>query len=65
MPIGSPKPQTIASKKWNKKAGYKTKAFSLKEELLIRFSMSCEKNGKSQASVIAELMDSYAREAGL
>ena len=59
MPKGAPKPQTIASKKWNEKAGYKVKSFSLKSDLLAGFAAACERAGKSQASVVAEAMQAF------
>lgn len=63
MPIGSPKPQTIASRKWNKKAGYRVKSFSIKGELLDRFSEACKKTGQSQAGAVAEFMERYIEKA--
>ena len=59
MPKGKPNPQTIASEKYQKKAGYKTKAFKLKGDVAERFQETCEKLGKSQASVITELMEKF------
>ena len=59
MPKGKPTPQTIASEKYQKKAGYKTKAFKLKGDVADRFQEACERAGKSQASVITELMERF------
>jgi predicted DNA-binding protein len=59
MPKGKPNPQTIASEKYQKKAGYKTKAFKLKGDVAERFQETCEKLGKSQASVITDLMEKF------
>ena len=53
------KPQTIASAKWNKKAGYKTKGFNLRGELLDEFAAACKAAGVSQASVIADAMRAF------
>ena len=55
------KPQTIASAKWNKKAGYRTKGFNLKGELIDAFADACKSAGRSQASVIAEAMEVFIR----
>lgn len=34
MPIGSPKPQTIATKKYEQKAGFVSKSYKLRRELV-------------------------------
>ena len=57
MPKGSPNPQTIASEKYQKKAGYK-----IKREVAERFERACEKAGVSQAAKITELMLGFAEE---
>jgi predicted DNA-binding protein len=62
MPKGEPSKQTIRNARWNKKAGYKTKGFSLRGDIADRFAEACEKNGRSQASVIMELMERYIAE---
>ena len=59
MPKGSPNRQTIASDKYQKKAGYKTKAFKLKGDTADRFARACEKAGVSQAAKITELMQLF------
>ena len=43
MPKGNPSGQTIASEKYQKKAGYKTKGFKLKGDIAERFALACEK----------------------
>ena len=45
MPVGSPKPQTIASEKYQKKAGWMTKGFKIKRELADEFAEACETAG--------------------
>lgn len=62
MPIGSPKPQTIASEKYQKKAGWMTKGFKLKRELVEEFEQACQKAGVSQAGKISELMKQFIEE---
>lgn len=62
MPKGNPSKQTIASEKYQKKAGYKTKAFKLKGDVADRFSAACEKAGVSQAAKITELMEKFIAE---
>jgi hypothetical protein len=56
MPKGSPSPQTIASEKYQKKAGYMTKGFKIKRDVAEAFEDACEKAGVSQAGKITELM---------
>ena len=62
MPKGSPNPQTIASEKYQKEAGYMTKGFKIKREVTERFERACEKAGVSQAAKITELMLEFAEE---
>lgn len=64
MPKGNPSKQTIASEKYQKKAGYKTKAFKLKGDVADRFAAACERAGVSQAAKITELMEKYISEIG-
>jgi len=59
MPTGKPNAQTIASAKYQAKAGYMTKSFKLKKDVVEQFMAACEKNGDSQASVITEFMNKY------
>lgn len=62
MPKGNPTKQTLRNAKWNKKAGYKTKGFNLRGDLADRFAEVCDTLGRSQASVIQELMENFIRE---
>lgn len=50
MPKGNPSRQTIASEKYQKKAGYFVKAFKIKKEVAESFTAACENAGVSQAS---------------
>ena len=59
MPKGEPLKRTITKTKWNKKAGYKTKGFNLRGDIADRFAETCEKVGRSQASVVQELMERF------
>ena len=59
MPVGEPNKQTIASAKYQKKAGYISKSYKLKKDVVQEFADKCEDDGKSQASVITELMRLY------
>ena len=62
MPKGNPKKSTIRTTRWNKKAGYKTKGFNLRGDIADNFKEACEKAGRSQASVIQELMQQFIDE---
>ena len=62
MPIGSPKPQTIATKKYEQKAGFVSKSYKLKRELTEHFAEACEKAGVSQAAQITAMMNAFIEE---
>ncbi len=59
MPKGNPSKQTIASEKYQKKAGWMTKGFKIKREVAEDFAAACEKAGVSQASQITKLMQEF------
>ena len=59
MPIGSPKPQTIATKKYEQKAGFISKSYKLKRELVDQFAEACEKAGVSQAAQLTAMMKEF------
>lgn len=59
---GNPNPQTIATDKYQKKAGYMTKGFKLKREIVEQFEEACRKVGVSQASQITEMMKEFIEE---
>ena len=62
MPKGKPNPQTIASEKYQKKAGYMTKGFKIKRDIADRFAKACDKVGVSQASQITKMMQGFINE---
>lgn len=59
MPKGNPNAQTIASEKYQKKAGYMTKGFKLKRDIAEQFAAACEKAGVSQAAQITAMMKEF------
>lgn len=59
MPRGNPSKQTIASEKYQKKAGYKVKGFKLRGDVAERFAEACERSGVSQSAKITELMEQF------
>lgn len=62
MPIGKPNPQTIASEKYQKKAGYITKGFKIKKDVADRFKKACDNAGVSQAGQITKMMEQFIKE---
>ena len=42
MPVGKPTPQTIATKKYEKKAGWMSKSYKLKREVVEEFERPSE-----------------------
>lgn len=62
MPKGNPSKQTLASEKYQKKAGYMTKGFKLKREIVEQFEEVCNRTGKPQAEVIREFMEKFAQQ---
>lgn len=65
MPIGNPKPQTIATRKYEQKAGWISKSYKLKRELVEQFAEACEKAGVSQAGQISEMMKAFIEEQNM
>ena len=59
MPKGDPNTQTKATDRYQKKAGYKVKAFKLKGDIAERFAEACEKAGVSQAAQISKMMEDF------
>lgn len=45
--------------RWQKKAGYVSKSYKLKKELVDEFKDACDKLGKSQAEVLTLLMGDF------
>lgn len=59
MPKGEPNKNTIRVDRYKKKVGYKTKGFNLRGDIADQFAEACDKAGRSQASVIQELMQEF------
>ena len=62
MPKGSPKPQTVATMKYEAKAGWMSKTYKLKRETVEAFAKACEQAGVSQAGKLTELMKGFIDE---
>ena len=59
MPKGEPSKQTIATEKYQKKAGYMTKGFKIKREVAEGFERACKEAGVSQAAQITKMMREF------
>lgn len=55
--------ETVA--KYMKKAGWTSKSYTLKKDIVEAFREACEKQGVSQASVLSAYMVEYAKAAGI
>ena len=51
--------------KYMKKAGWTSKSYTLKKDIVQAFKEACESQGVSQASVLSAYMVEYARAAGI
>lgn len=59
MPVGSPKPQTVATRKYEEKAGWVSKSYKLKREVVEQFAEACERAGVSQAAQLTAMMNEF------
>lgn len=59
MPVGNPKPQTVATRKYEEKAGWISKSYKLKREVVEQFAEACEKAGVSQAAQLTKMMHEF------
>lgn len=59
MPKGNPKPQTIATTKYEKKAGWTSKSYKLKIEIVDSFAEACKLAGVSQAGQLSKMMREF------
>lgn len=59
MPIGKPTKQTIATEKYMKKAGWISKSYKLKREIVESFAEACEIEGVSQAGQLMNMMKEF------
>lgn len=62
MPVGNPKPQTIATKKYAAKAGWISKSYKLKKEVVEAYAEACEKAGVSAAGQLTKMMMEFVKE---
>lgn len=62
MPKGNPNAQTRATAKYQKKAGYISKNFKMKRDVVDEFVAICHKKGISQAGWLTEQMKKFIEE---
>lgn len=62
MPKGNPKPQTIASKKYQEKVGLVNKSYKLRRTLTEQFADACKKRGVSASGAISQFMKEFIAE---
>lgn len=62
MPVGSPKPQTIATKKYEQKAGWMSKSYKLRREDVEAFAEACNVAGVSAAGQLTKMMREFVQE---
>ena len=62
MPTGNPKPQTIATRKYEKKAGWMSKSYKMKKEIVDDFAKACELAGVSQAGQLMKMMQGFTEQ---
>ena len=62
MPVGNPSPQSIATRKYEQKAGWVSKSYKLKRELVEQFAEACEKAGVSAAGQLSAMMKEFIDE---
>ncbi len=61
MPVGSPKPQTVATKKYQQKTGWIAKSYKLKREIVDAYAAACEKAGVSAAGQLTKMMEEFVK----
>ena len=62
MPVGSPKPQTVATRKYEAKARWKQKSYKVKKKTVEAFAKACDEAGVSQAGKLTEMMNAFVNE---
>lgn len=62
MPVGKPKPQTVATKKYTEKVGLISKSYKLQRKLTEEFAAACDKAGVSAAGQLTKMMQDFIRE---
>lgn len=61
MPAGNPSKQSIATRKYEAKAGWMSKTYKLKRETVEAFAEACDKAGVSQAGQLTKMMNDFIK----
>lgn len=56
--------QTIRNQKYQDKAGWISKSYKLKKDVVETFAEACEKAGVSQAGQLSRMMKEFAEQVG-
>ena len=59
MPKGNPKPQTVATRKYEAKIGMISKSYKLRKELVDEFAEATKAQGSNQAKELSRMMQEY------
>lgn len=59
MPVGKPTPQSVATRKYEAKAGWVSKSYKLKKETVDAYAEACEKAGVSAAGQLTKMMTEF------
>lgn len=59
MPKGNPSKQSIATRKYEEKAGWMSKSYKMKRETVEAFADACKKAGVSQAGQLMKMMREF------
>lgn len=62
MPIGNPSKQSIATRKYEAKAGWMSKSYKMKRETVEAFAEACNKAGVSQAGQLMKMINEFIEE---
>lgn len=54
-----PSKQSIATRKYEEKAGWMSKSYKLKREVVEQFAQACQKAGVSQAGQLSKMMSDF------
>lgn len=57
-----PSRQSIATRKYEEKAGWMSKTYKMKREVVEAFAEACQKTGVSQAGTLMEFMRKFVAE---
>lgn len=57
-----PNKQTVATSKYQEKAGYMSKTFKLKRDLVEQYIIACEKAGVTQAGQLSKMMQDFVEQ---